>query len=100
MQAGIRKCLDRAFLVPDDQKRKSGNVISNVIADFRNFLLATGELPHPAPQALDFQVMPGLRGITLDRYGHVRDMFGRFLAQYRRNRTRVLIEQLLIGQTR
>ena len=81
-------------------ERHADDVVTDVIARFRNVFLPAGHLPDPLPQPLHLQFVPGRAGIA--RRGDVRiaQELRRLHAQYLRHLAGVPVEQVLVGQAR
>ena len=71
VQAGVAVGLDLVGGGADDQERQVRDVVDVVVADLGDLFLQASELPHAAPQPLDFKVVDVLRVVDAGRHPRV-----------------------------
>ena len=82
MQTSIGVGFELARLGAHDQEGHPGNIVPVVVPRLRNILFSTRKLPNFFPKPLDFELMPGRAGVTLDRISLQAHSFGRLQAQH------------------
>jgi hypothetical protein len=65
VKTGVVVRLDGVGRRPDDDERHVGDLVDDVAADVGDLFLATCELPHAFPQALDLALVPLARRVAL-----------------------------------
>ena len=100
MQTGIGERHDGVGRIAHDDVRRAGDGVDDVVAHCRDFFLAAGELPHPAPEVGHFAVVPFAGDVAIDRHIGATEVLGCLEAQHIGHRMRIGVEQLLIGDAR
>jgi len=95
VQARIVEGLDRVVLLADDEDRVAGDVVDGGVAGVRYVLLEAGHLPHPAPHALDLEVVERPGSVPLDRDVVRTQVLVRLGPEGLRHRHRLPVQELL-----
>ena len=99
MQADIGQRLDASIALTHDDPLVVGDVVRDVIARIGDVVLAADELPHPAPDLVDFLVVELTRVEPLDIEVLSTEVVIDVVAQHCRHRTRIVVEVLLHADT-
>ena len=100
VEARVVERLDAAVVRAHHDEGPVADVVDDVAAGIDDLLLATGELPHPAPQPLGLELVPTSRDVSLVRDVDVTEVPRGFLTQHVGHRELVGVEELLVGDPR